>query len=107
MNSNKTEEIFYRIKEKNLIPAGYGLFAQKREAVVNLDRIPLLLSEREKEETLKQMKKLEDSDGFLFWYESDEGREWKEENKDSLCGCVRDYLRKYFGIAEEEWNEKI
>ena len=87
-----TREIYFKNVIQSDLPVGFvGYTVRDSDNIIRIGRV-VALELRTDEQTisnsLKQMEKIEQSEGFMFWNTSIEGEKFFEENGTKISGCL-------------------
>lgn len=99
---NTAAEVYHEVKRMvNDNPSALYIYMRKNGKTVHVESMAVAFSTND-EKNIERLNEKTKMDGFMFFAESDAGRQWKEENKAILGAALWNHVK---GTFSRGWND--
>ena len=90
-----TEKVYHEVKYHVNEDAALYTYMYKRGDTVVVDNMCVAFTTSD-EKNIERMREKTKVDGFMFWADSEEGKKWKEENRQAIAAALLNGMRNMF-----------
>lgn len=87
MEQDTIEQTYFEVKEKVAKPAALYGFMYKKDGTVYIDNMCVAYTTSD-EQNIQRLRDKATMDGFMFFYDSEDGRKWVKENSKSISAAL-------------------
>lgn len=88
-----TEKAYHEVKGNVKQESAVYTYMYKRDEVVHIDNMCVSYRSSD-EDNIERMREKTKIDGFLFWAESEEGKQWIKENMASISAALLNLVNR-------------